>query len=92
MIDDTKDNKEEEVETEETGSVEPDFAASAVVSPAFEEEDDIEGDPHSSFDPVTPTEEDPHLDVYGFGVPHGFNGDEEEVEELSEEGVGFDAF
>jgi hypothetical protein len=95
MNDDEKDeDKDAEVEPgEEVGSVEPDFASSAATSPAFDEEDDLEADPHSSFDPVTPTEEDPHLDVYGFGVPHGFNGDDEDDEdELNEEAVDFEAF
>jgi hypothetical protein len=99
MTDDLKDEEEikegEEAEPgEESESVEPDFAASSATTAAFDEEDDLEADPHSSFDTAAPHEEDPHLDIYGLGVPHGFNGDEEEEEEdeLTEESVDFDAF
>ena len=97
--DELKDREGDELEepkelSEESESIEPDFAASAAPTPAFDEEDDLEADPHSSFDTAVPHEEDPHLDVYGFGVPHGFNGDEEEDEEdeLTEEAVDFEAF
>ncbi len=79
---------------EELGSVEPDFAASSATTSAFDEENDLEADPHSSFDTATPLEEDPHLDIYGLGVPHGFNGDDEDEDEdeLDQEAVDLDAF
>jgi hypothetical protein len=100
MNDDLKKKDEEEIEDveeveggEESESVEPDFAASSTTTPAFDEEDDLEADPHSSFDTIVPVEEDPHLDIYGLGVPHGFNGDEEDEEDdLPEETADFDSF
>jgi len=63
----------------EAGSEEPDFAPTSA-APAVDEEDDLEADPHSSFD--TPIEsEDPHMDIFGdAGVP-GEDDDEEEEDD-----------
>lgn len=63
----------------EAGSEEPDFAPTSA-APAIDEEDDLEADPHSSFD--TPIEsEDPHMDIFGdAGVP-GEDDDEEEEDD-----------
>lgn len=75
MSDELKDEdkiKDEVGENEEVdleaGSEEPDFAPTSA-APAVDEEDDLEADPHSSFD--TPVEsEDPHMDIFGdAGVP-----------------------
>ncbi len=78
--DTTKD--EEEVEGEEVdleaGSEEPDFAPTASIAPVVDEEDDLEADPHSSFD-VPVESEDPHMDIFGdAGVPGEEDDDEED--------------
>jgi hypothetical protein len=81
MSDDLKDDDiKEEVEGEEVdleaASEEPDFAPTAI-APVVDDEDDLEADPHSSFD--TPIEsEDPHMDIYGDG---GIPGEEDDDEE-----------
>jgi hypothetical protein len=76
MSDDLKDeevkeDEEKEEESEigepdlEAASEEPDFAPTAA-APVVDEDDDIESDPHASFD--APVEsEDPHMDIYGDG-------------------------
>lgn len=75
--DEIKDEASENEEVDlEAGSEEPDFAPTSA-APAVDEEDDLEADPHSSFD--TPVEsEDPHMDIFGdAGVP-GEEDDEDE--------------
>lgn len=79
--DEIKDKDEEETEGEEadleSASEEPDFAPTAV-APATDEEDDIEADPHSSFD-IPVESEDPHMDIFGdAGVPGEEDDDEED--------------
>lgn len=71
-------SENEEVDLE-AGSEEPDFAPTSI-APAVDEEDDLEADPHSSFD--TPVEsEDPHMDIFGdAGVP-GEEDDEDEEDD-----------
>lgn len=88
LQDDDKDIVEgENIENEdelESASAEPDFAPTAS-APVFDDEDDTEADPHSSFDEHTSVVEDPHQeDIYGdAGAPLGY--DEDEEEEIDEE-------
>ena len=68
----------------ESASAEPDFAPTAS-APVFDDEDDAEADPHSSFDEHVAVE-DPHQeDIYGdAGAPLGYTDDEEEEDNEEE--------
>lgn len=64
--------------SEDSEEAEPDFAA---VAPQAFEEEDVEDDPHSSFDTHTEVE-DPHMDIYGdAGNPYVEEDEEEEFED-----------
>ncbi len=66
-------------ENEEHTEHEPDFAPTPS-APAFDDTDDADADPHSSFDHVGESE-DPHQDIYGdAGNPLEEEEDEEEDE------------